>query len=129
MQVDTQQPVEQPKQEAVAADFMAAKPKVKAVWSEGLGKIVWLRAMTAADKDEWNAELVAAAKTGSEMRNVTARLLVRCICDGGGNLMFKPSDAVELGKSVDARILEHLAGEALNLCGLTPKAVEEVAGN
>ena len=114
--------------EAVAADFMNAAPKIKGVFCEAFGKTVYLRAMTAAEKDEWFFQIADAAKRGEEYKNMTARLLVRCLCDGGGNLLFKPSDADVLGKA-DAGLLAMLFEEASELCGLTPKSIENAAKN
>lgn len=114
--------------EAVAADFMAAKPRVKGVFCEAIGKTVYLRAMSAAEKDDWFFQIAEAAKRKDEYTNMTARLLVRCICDGAGNLLFKPTDAEALGKS-DANVLSFLFGEASDLCGLNQKAIEGAAKN
>lgn len=114
--------------EAVAADFMAAAPKIKGVFCEAFGKTVYLRAMSAAEKDDWFFQIVDVAKKKEEYSNMTARLLVRCLCDGGGNLLFKPTDAETLGKA-DAGTLVVLFEEASELCGLTAKAVEGAAKN
>jgi len=114
--------------EAVAADFMSAAPKIKSVFCEGLGKTVYLRAMSAAEKDDWFFQIAEAAKRKEEYTNMTAKLLVRCLCDGGGNLLFKPTDADALGKA-DAAILSALFEEASELCGLTTKAIEGAAKN
>lgn len=115
-------------EEAVAADFMAAAPKVKGVFCEAFGKTVYIRAMSAAEKDDWFFQIAEAAKKKEEYSNMTARLLVRCLCDGGGNLLFKPTDADALGKA-DASTLAVLFEEASELCGLTAKAIEGAAKN
>jgi hypothetical protein len=131
-----EQPPEPPvKQVAVANDFLSIKPRIKKVWSEYFQKDVCLREMSAAARDRYGSGMLkqtkdAAGKMAMEadMSNQTAKLLVLCLCDEGGNLLFEEAHAAILG-NVPAKALDELRKAAEELSGLGEEAVEGAVKN
>ncbi len=129
-------PAEPVKQVAVANDFLIAKPRIKKVWSEYFQKDVCLREMTAASRDKWQADMIrevkdAAGKSKMEtdLSNRTAKLLVRCLCDEAGNLLFPDDRQAALLGNVPAKALDDLQAAAMELSGLNEAAVEAAVKN
>jgi hypothetical protein len=106
----------------------AAKPReVEPLEVPALGGIVYVRAMTGTERDAWERSLVAqrGKKFVPQTENVRARLLVRCLCDEQGVLLFALGDADELGK-LAASILAPLYEAAQRLNGVSDADVEEL---
>jgi hypothetical protein len=81
----------------------APTPRVQSVEVPGMGE-VWLREMTGSERDQYEADQYSRQKSGMELDNFRARLLVRCICDATGALLLKPEDADALGRQPAAAI-------------------------
>lgn len=101
---------------------------------DGMG-LTYVRGMTGAQKDEWEAEQMALGRAGkkagdqdADLRNFRARFLVRVICDAAGVLLFKPEDAEALGQR-SARVLDLLWEAAHPLSGVTAADVRTLLGN
>ena len=94
------------------------------------GGEVFVRAMTAAERDEWEAGLVAekGADPTARMRNLRARLAVLCVVTEAGERIFADSDADALGKK-SAKALDRIFEVASRLNGLTAKDVEHLEKN
>ena len=89
------------------------------------GGSVYVRQMTAADRDAYEAECYPIdVKTGTatiRRDNLRARLLSRTLCDESGSLLFSAADVESLGgKSSD--VLEKLYHEARSINGMLAKA-------
>lgn len=103
------------------------------------GGTVWVRGMSAAHRDSFDSEnfaLMAAAKAAGRPEqealgtNARARVLVRCLCDETGALLFNPDDPAEadLLGARDTNVIERLARVARRLSALGDKAAEEAEG-
>jgi hypothetical protein len=65
------------------------------------GGDVWVRCMTATERDEWEASVVTMDNKGqnpkADLRNIRAKLVVRCVIDEAGVRVFGEEDTVALG--------------------------------
>lgn len=100
------------------------------------GGDVFVRAMGGAARDAWEAEQYQLGAGDDEdegkavgfLRNLRARLLVRCICDEDGELVFSEGQAEELGRK-SAAAISRLFEVARRLNGITKEDEAELAGN
>ncbi len=87
--------------------------------------------MTGADSDEFNDSLwvVQGKRIIRDHKNVTARMLVRCIVDENGKKVFRPEQVKELGE-LPSPILNRLdeAAKRLNSTGNLEKKLELALG-
>ena len=92
---------------------------------------VWIRVMSSADRDAWEASLMPANGSGRpNMKNIRARLVARCACDEAGALLFAANgaDGEALGgKSCAA--LDRLFDAAQVVNRIREEDVEELAKN
>lgn len=94
------------------------------------GTTVFVRGMTAAERDGFEAESLKGKGNKKEVNfaNMRARLLVRCLVDADGERIFTERDADALGrKSVKA--VQRLYDVAADLSALSPEDVEDLVGN
>src|SRR5262249_18610716 len=91
---------------------------------------VWVRTLTGADRDTWESSSLEKRGKGREinMRNIRARLLVLCLEDADGKLIFQADDAEELGQK-SAVVLARLFQVAQKVNALREEDVEELAKN
>lgn len=61
------------------------------------GQTLYAREMTAAERDDFEAAQVEAAREGEALHNFRARFLVRVLVDENGNRVFGDLDADQLG--------------------------------
>ena len=86
----------------------------------------YVRSITAKEQDTWSLE---ASKQKKESRvNFQASLLVLCMCDNKGKLLFSPQDADALG-SKNAGAINRLFNVACRLNGLSSDEVKELEKN
>ena len=90
------------------------------------GGTVYVRSISAEDRDAFEASVNDGKK--SNLANLRARLLVRCLCDENGERLFTYSDAAALGKKSGA-VLNRLFDRARKLNGMTDSDVQELEGN
>ena len=94
------------------------------------GKKVFVRSMTVADRDAFEAEGLRREGRGKKTRYVPtlkdtrSRLLVRCLCDDSGVLIFSPEDAPQLARKHSGAV-EHLTEVARRINGLSGDDDEE----
>src|SRR4051794_27746014 len=81
-----------------AALLAGRKLKQEKVDVPELGGAVYVRMMTGNERDEYDGEIYDYNQRGKRFENFRARLLVRCLCDEAGTLMFAPSDAAAVGE-------------------------------
>jgi len=62
---------------------------------------VYVRSMSGLERDSFEAEMEGL---DNKTENIRARLLVRCICDSGGERVFDDADAVDLGNKNGAAL-------------------------
>lgn len=115
------------KDQILAADDI----KVERVHIPDWGGDVMVRGLTGEQRDEWEASLTMRAGRGPKaemvpnMRNFRARLVVLCVVDETGQLLFGPQDVATLAKKSGAP-LDKLYGVAARLSGITDSDVEEL---
>lgn len=108
-------------------DIIACKDrKIVTVDVPEWGGTVHVRGMSGEERNSY--EMLLYAKETIDYSNVTARLLVRCICDDKGNRIFSDDDDKMLGAK-DANVLYRLAETAKQLSGLSTTAQEDIAKN
>jgi len=101
-------------------------PREKVAMPEWGGD-VWVQVMSGEVRDEYEMEMYKERNNGA-MKNMRARLLVRCLVDESGAPLFKPEDIAELGKESSV-LLDRLAQVAQRLNFLTDNAMEKAKGN
>lgn len=91
------------------------------------GRKCYVRTMTGAERDAYEAEIVEAAKAG-RAPNYRGSLAARTLSDAQGNRLFTDDDADALAK-LSARDLDRIFDLATELNGLGADAIEELEGN
>jgi len=94
------------------------------------GGDVLVRGLTGRERDAFEDESIVRRGKHVEqnLKNVRARLCVRCIVDDQGNRVFDDKDADALGAKSGAA-LARIFDAAQRLSGLSAEDVEELAGN
>lgn len=98
------------------------------------GGEVYVRGLTGEERDDYEASMIRFVKRGKEqdrefnLKNVKARLVVRCVTDESGKRMFSDSEVAILGKK-SAAALNRIVDVCQRLSGLTEKEVEQIEGN
>lgn len=92
------------------------------------GGSVLISAMSAAERDAFEASMLDKNQQAKKLQNFRARFVARCIVDGDGNRLFSDKDIVELGKKSAAPI-SRLFDECRELNGMTEADLEEIEGN
>lgn len=92
------------------------------------GGHVHIRSITAKERDDFEASVNDGENRN--LANMRARLVVKCLCDDAGNLLFdnEIAGAADLGKK-SGLVLDRLFEVATALNGMSKKDVEELAGN
>ena len=91
------------------------------------GGSVYVRSLTAADRDHYEASIVNGDDTKFE--NIRARFLSLCIVDEDGTRLFTSAkDVTALGQKSSAA-LDRVWGVAKNLNKISKEDIEELAKN
>jgi hypothetical protein len=85
-----------------------------------LGGSVFVRTMTAGERDRWEA-----AYLKEPGKNIRARLAAATVCDEAGQRLFTDADAEALGGK-SAIVLDRIFDVAARLCGLSNRDVKEL---
>lgn len=89
---------------------------------------IFVRVMTARERDSFEAEQLALSKKDRGTDNIRARLVVLTAVDASGARIFGASDADALGnKAVNA--MDRLANVAMRINRFTASDIEELKGN
>ena len=88
-----------------------------------LGGSVFVRVMSAAERDQFGADSVDGPDS-----QATARLVQRAACDADGNPLFTPADVPRLSE-LPATWLDPIAQAAARVNRLTKEATEDVQKN
>lgn len=96
------------------------------------GVTVYVRPMSASDRDAWDIEQYEAmdavrSRGGKYLGQFRSRLLVRCLCDENGAALFTPADIPALDAK-SAAVLDRLYVVAQRVNGLGAKEVAALAG-
>jgi len=95
---------------------------------------VWVRGLTAFERDEYEQSLLRAKGSGRRQQlvpafmNAKARLCVKCVVDEAGNRVFSDRDADALGKT-PAAALDRIVQVAHRLSGMSIEDLEDLTGN
>jgi hypothetical protein len=110
-----------------------APPEVVAVEAPGLAQRVFLRMMTGAERDAYDAFMLRASRhtDATEAEHERGQLLVRTLCDASGGLLYDPGDpahAAGIGR-LSQDTLGALCDEAQRLNGLGGEAADDASGH
>ncbi len=90
---------------------------------------VWVRTMTAAERDNFDMGLVDNREMGkSAMTDMRARLTMYCAAEEDGTRMFEPGDEVFL-RNEPSSALQPIFDVAIRLNKLTQADIDELAKN
>lgn len=94
------------------------------------GGEVYVRCLTAAERDDWEASVVQMEgnKTKANLANLRAKLVARTACDDEGARIFEDADVAALGAK-SAAALDRLYTVAAKLSKITKSDEEELLGN
>lgn len=94
------------------------------------GGYVFVRGMTGAERDSFEASVVDIRGSSQKinMVNVRAKLVSLTACDEEGNRLFEDSDIIELGKK-SALALQKVFDVAQRLSGLSKEEVSLLEKN
>lgn len=113
---------------------LARRNKVKTAsvqlpWGED-GQLVpvHVRTITAAQRDELEAQQVALNKSGNATSNFRGRLVALAACDEHGNPLFSAQDAQAIG-DLPSDEVNKLFAAAVKLNGLSAEDQKELEGN
>ena len=99
---------------------------------------VYVREMTAAEKNDFEMMLLKTTRTGnpknpvayeSSLENYRTKLLVCTVCDEEGKLLFTKKDVSLLSQNMSASTMEKIADEASKLNAITKEDREEMLKN
>jgi len=96
---------------------------------------VYVRTLSAAERDDWEAEQLELRpaeddekSVDTQLKNIRARLCIRCLCDADGKPVLGSADAEAFGKQ-SARVLQRIFNVAMRLSGFNDKDLRELAKN
>ncbi|HEU4588138.1 MAG TPA: hypothetical protein VFS11_05805 [Gemmatimonadales bacterium] len=93
---------------------------------------MWLRGMTAAGRDRFEAGLQKKDKRGRDaglnLANFRARIVLECAVTRDGRPRFQPEQLLQIGQ-MPASVVAKLAEVGMRLSGLGAKEEEALAGN
>lgn len=101
--------------------------KKEAVFVPQWGLTVFVRTLSGAERDDWEASIVQqkGKATTYDLRNIRARLVCKCIVDESGKRVFSDHEAEVLGEK-SAAALDLLFTVAQRLNALTNADVEDL---
>lgn len=116
-------------------------PKMKAndlvpEWADDLeGEPLFLRGLSGEERDDYESSRIiyrfdrnGTAEREMNLKNLRARLLVKCLVDAEGQRVFDDSGAAILGKG-DGAVLDRLFEKAIELSGMDRDAEERLEKN
>lgn len=89
------------------------------------GKDLFVREMTGAERDAFEADQVEGNKTGDALKNFRARLVVKVLVDENGERVFKDEDADSVGK-LPSRQIRTAFDKAATVNALTSEDVKDI---
>jgi len=95
------------------------------------GGEVYVRCLTAGERDDWEASVVSLEKNGktkTDMKNLRAKLVARTVCDKSGKRVFNDSQ-IEALSNKSAAALDRIYTVAARLSKITKGDEEELLGN
>lgn len=108
------------------ADFLSANDmdlKEYVIKAPGYNGSVYLKKMTAKDQIVFEE-----MSSGKEKSNILTKLIVMCVCDEHGNLLFTDSDIEALNNKSASAVLE-LSNAILESNYMSDSDIEDLAKN
>ena len=117
------------KEQILAAKDAAPVPVEVPEW----GGTVYVRPMSAGDRDDWESELITRVEKRKESlreanKNLRAVFLAMCLCDDAGQLLFGPDD-IEALSAKSYRAVDRAYDKAQTINGLSEADVAELEKN
>ena len=111
------------------ADLLARRPRTERVTLPGGGDLI-VRGLTGRERDAFESSFFTGRGKDRQENfdNLRARLVSLSVVDEAGKRFLSPEDVTALGE-IDAEGLDAVYAVAQRLSGLSPKDVEELAGN
>lgn len=91
------------------------------------GGEVYVRTLTGTERDAYEAGIIGQDRK-PDLRNIRAKLLVRCLVDAEGRRLFSEADVDLLGNK-SASVLDRLFAVAQRLSKLTAADIEDLEKN
>jgi hypothetical protein len=89
--------------------------------------VLYVRVMTAGERDHFEAEVSGGTKKKQNMVNLRARLVCLVACDEKGEKLFQPADAAALGAK-SAAAVDRVFSVAARLNGFTNQDIDDLEG-
>ena len=118
-----------------AQDQQSERVEVPEWGKEGQPLILYVRGMTASERDVWESERVLWKNLGQKNQraeqnidNVRAGLVARTLVDEDGNRIFEDGDIAKLGAK-SAKVIDGLFEVAQKLSGISDDDLDELEKN
>ena len=109
--------------------ILARRPsRIEAVLMPEWEGTAYVREMSAAERDAFEANQISQRKEGKDLLHFRAKMVARTVCDVSGARMFS-DDEVESVSALPITEVDRLFQVALKLNALTPKDVEDISKN
>lgn len=105
------------------AFFAANRTEIREVAVPALGGSVFVRVITAGERDAFEA-----ASNAEKIPTFRARLVQLCACDENGARVFEPADVPSLS-TLPAKVLDPIVKAAIEVNAMGADAVEDAAKN
>lgn len=102
----------------------AEKPKEE--WVEEWGTTVYLRVISGIERDSFESEVIGGGVVN--LHNISAKLLVRSLCDENGVRVFDDADSDSLGQQ-SSRVLRRLYEKAKKLNAIFEDDIADLKKN
>jgi hypothetical protein len=110
-----------------AAILASSKKNLQKVSVPEWGVDVFLRTMTAGERDAWELAWIEKQGKGG-VANFRSVFLAKCLCDENGNRLFSDAEVPQLAEQ-DASVVNRLFELARERNALTADQVDELAKN
>lgn len=91
-----------------------------------LGEPVYVRELTAKQKDDYVARIMPDGSTFQWHPNTTAEIVVMTLVTEDGTRIFDDDQAEELGSKTSASVIDSLFQQAIRLSGMNNQGVEAI---
>ena len=108
--------------------FDALTCRVEKVDVPELGDFCYLRVLTARERDAFDQSTGDPLTKKLTVDNITARLVVLCLCNEKGVRLYNNGEASHVG-DMPTTVIELLYNESRRINGMLPEAVEDAAKN
>jgi len=108
--------------------FDALTCRVEKVNVPEIGDSCYLRVMTARERDAYDMSQGDPLTRKVNLEHITARLLVRCLCDEEGERLYADDELDQIG-NMPSTVTEPLFNECRRINGMTAAAVEDAVKN